>query len=131
MKKIIGLGAILLALIFIGGCQKPIYNVQNTISAKDKSIEDIYNAIKKGAENATWTVERISDNEVIATTHIRVHTAKVKITFDETSYSIKLFRAINIDYEPEKGTIHENYNKWVQLLETEIDEQLSITKKVN
>lgn len=129
MKKIISLCTIILALIFMSGCQQAIYSVQNEIPTKDKTIEDIYNAIKQGAENANWTVERISSNEVIATTYVRVHTAKVKIKFDEASYSIKLFRAINIDHKPENGTIHENYNKWVKLLESEIDIQLSTLKK--
>ena len=52
MKKIIRLCTIILALIFMSGCQQAIYSVKNTILTKDKPIEDIYNLIKQGAENA-------------------------------------------------------------------------------
>lgn len=128
MKKFLGLGAIIIALLFMSACQKPIYNVQNTISVKNKKLEDIYNAIKLGAENANWSTKRISKNELIATTRVRVHVAKVKIKFNESSYSIKFFKGINIKQRPKEGTIHENYNKWVALLEAEIEDQLIILK---
>ena len=124
MFKIIGVVSLL--LVFLTGCNKPIYNVTNNkINTKNESLDAVYKSIAEGATAANWEIKRTSKNEAIATTYVRVHIAKVKIHFDEEKYSIKYYRGVNLTYKPEEGTIHENYNKWIQMLELSIDSQFN------
>lgn len=122
MKRLLKISGLVGVLLFVlVGCSVPIYNVQNNAITTSKSNNAIYNAIDKGAKNAYWRIEKIGQNEVFAHFKIRNHKATVKITYDDTKYSINYHDGINLTFDPVKGTIHENYNKWVQSLEKSIN----------
>jgi len=124
--KISGLVGVL--LLVLTGCSVPVYNVQNAKISTTKANNEVYDAIEKGAKKAHWKIEKISENEVLAHYKIRVHKATVKITFNETNYSIEYEDGDNLTFDPLKNTIHENYNKWVQILEKSINRELKKSK---
>ncbi|NQY25224.1 MAG: hypothetical protein HRT41_14470 [Campylobacteraceae bacterium] len=126
MKRIMKLSSFLvLVALIMTGCPAPIYNVEKSkITKSTESMDSIYKSIETAAESLTWQIKRTGKNEAIAILYIRVHEAKVKITFNEKEYSITYIGGQNLSYKPSEGTIHENYNKWVQKLESSIDEHL-------
>ena len=54
------------------------------------------------------------------------HTVEVDITYDETDFSINHVSSINMNYNLRDGVpyIHPKYNRWVSILEDDIQEQM-------
>ena len=54
------------------------------------------------------------------------HTVEVDITYDETDFSINYVSSINMNYNLRDGVpyIHPKYNRWVSILEDDIQEQM-------
>ena len=128
MKNIIKLSGVLaLVVLFMTGCPAPLYNVdkQEIKTEKKMSLDEVFAKIKEAGQLTGWNITKTGPNEAAGTLKIRVHVAHVKIKFDESSYGIKYNGGTNLSYEPIKGTIHENYNKWVKNLAHNIDTQLA------
>ncbi len=104
----------------------PIYNVVDapviTGSGKVPSLAQVETAIRNGATYKRWTVRPVAAGHVEASIHVRRHFAKVNITFSPRAYSIKYADSRVLLYD---GThIHRNYNKWIKLLERQINHNL-------
>ena len=56
---------------------------------------------------------------------LRTHVAIVDVTYDTSTYSIQYVDSTNLNYNESKGTIHKNYNGWIQNLENAIQRELS------
>lgn len=51
----------------------------------------------------------------------RGHSITVQVTHDKDSYEINYLKSTNMGYDPAAGTIHPNYNRWVNNLRSDID----------
>jgi len=128
MKKFLGLGAIILALLFMSGCRSSaVYNVMNTPAgvAKKTSDDQMFKAIKQAGISLGWIVKKVKPGVASAQLNLRSHMALVEIKYNKKEYSIIYKNSLNLNYDKEKGTIHSNYNGWIQNLDNAIKVQLS------
>ena len=129
MKRIIGLSAIVLALIFMSGCRNgAVYNIAGVPSDVKKSTteDQMFKAIKAAGVGLGWIVKKVEDGHAIAQLNIRSHMALVDIKYNQKEYSITYKDSSNLKYNATKGTIHSNYNGWIQRLDNAIKKQFSL-----
>jgi len=127
MKSILKIVFVTLALIVVSvGCRSiPIYTVDNSAIAVDskRSLDDVKKAIVRAGTSLGWVMKSTGKGHLLATLHLRKHVAKVDITYNKESYSIKYNDSQNLNYTG--SSIHKNYNSWVQNLDRNIQVQIS------
>ena len=127
MFKIIGVVSLL--LVFLTGCRtSSVYNVQNSpvMSTKKLTEQEMYKAIYAAGATLGWNVTKIEPGKAQAQLNLRNHMAQVLITYNKKDFSINYKNSLNIKYNSEKGTIHSNYNGWVQNLQKAINTQIKL-----
>lgn len=106
---------------------QPVYNVTEipvvTASPGTPSLDQVKGAIITACREKEWLVNPVEDGFIVATAHVRSHTAVVDIRYSPTSYSITYKDSDALLYDGEK--IHRNYNKWIKLLSERIDLELN------
>lgn len=129
MKKLIKLIFVAaIGLFVLTGCRTAaVYNVPNSPveAAKKVSDEKVYDAIKTAGTSLGWIVKKVKPGVAEARLNIRKHMALVEIRYNNKNYSINYKNSMNLNYDSQKGTIHSNYNGWVQNLDNAIQVQLS------
>lgn len=119
-----GLLTSVLVLLLIGCSTQPILNVDNTPVAYDLQKKQVKKAIISSAIKRGWVVKKQTDSEIILGLNVRSHSAEVKIPYTEKNYSIIYTSSINL--KEKNGSIHRNYNRWVNNLNVDIQRQLSV-----
>lgn len=117
--------ALYFALGVLVGCSgTPIYNVSNaailTPEGKEPTLDQITKEIIAAGEAGKWSMAVQKPGHIIGTLNIRSHQAQVDITYDTKTYTITYKGSLNLKYDPNSKTIHENYNVWIQRLESAI-----------
>lgn len=129
MKNIFKVSAIALLLLTVfAGCRAAaVYNVnQNPVEVKSSTTDDqLYKAIKVAGLNLGWQVKKVKPGLAQAQIFLRKHMALVEISYNKDNFSISYKDSSNLNYDPAKGTIHKNYNGWVQNLRNAISLQIS------
>ncbi|MCH8686358.1 hypothetical protein [Pedomonas mirosovicensis] len=132
MKRL--LAALFLSLLFASpqaqaafGRDQPIYNVIDapiaTASGKQPSSDQVRAAIIQAASARGWVTRDEGTGHLVATLHVRKHTAVIDIKYTGSSFSITYKDSQVLRYTG--TTIHRNYNKWVKLLEQDIQQKLT------
>ncbi|QKF83512.1 hypothetical protein [Halarcobacter ebronensis] len=122
------LAIISVALLLFTGCRTAaVYNVveQPTRVKNDVTNDKIFKAIKTAGLSLGWQVRKVKDGLAEAQLNIRTHMALVEIPYTHDSFSINYKNSANLNYDATKGTIHNNYNGWVQNLRNAITLQIS------
>jgi hypothetical protein len=90
------------------------------------SATQVEQAVRVGVSKRGWLVTKQEQGYAEATLNIRVHTAKIGITYDTQSVQIKYLDSTNLDYEVKKDGphIHANYLKWINNTARDISLQL-------
>jgi len=120
------IGVAIFVLIAAACAGKPIHNVEGhavPIAAQSLPPAKIRAAIIEAAEGRGWQVRPIAEGQLEATYAPRTHKAVVDILYDRQTYSIRYKSSENL--KAEDGTIHHNYNRWVQNLDEDIQKKLS------
>ena len=119
--------AILLITIFAGCGVGAVYNVTNNpVTVKPAVTDDqLFKAIKIAGLNLGWQVTKVKPGLAQAQLFFRTHMALVEIPYSKESFSINYKDSTNLNYDAEKGTIHKNYNGWIQNLRNAISLQMS------
>jgi hypothetical protein len=127
MRNHAKLGALVLALALVGCTTAPIMNVTEapvaTASGKALSHDQVRSAIVRAGAALGWQMKDEGPNMIVGTLHLRTHTAVVAIPYSPRSYSVQ-YRS-SVDLGEKNGTIHKNYNGWIQNLTRGINAQLS------
>jgi hypothetical protein len=110
-----------------GARDEPIYDATIRVPAMVKS-EDIAKAIKSALIAREWTVQREENGVIEAKLFVRSHTADIRIPFNKDSINIQYVSSTNLLYDKKQGIkyIHRNYNKWIKLLERDIESRLAL-----
>ena len=103
-------------------------------------MEDVQKAIIRAGSGLGWNISPVEPGHATGTLYLRKHMAKVDIRYDLKGYSITYNDSSNLNFEPAgtetsdpatgetqkstTGTIHSNYNGWVQNLDNAIRVQL-------
>ncbi|HEX4779950.1 MAG TPA: hypothetical protein VH301_04305 [Usitatibacter sp.] len=110
-------GAIVLGL---AGCiTAPIYNVSDapvtTPSGRTLQASQVRQVIITAGAALGWRIVDAGPGHLEGTLNLRTHTAVVDIPYSATHYSIQFKSGENLNVAG--GTIHKNYNGWVQNLD--------------
>lgn len=127
MNKVLKYSAVaLLGLFVLTGCRtSTVYNVENDPIKVKVSQDKIYEAIRDAGYSKGWKVTKVKPGLAQAKINLRKHMAIVEIPYTKDSFSIKYKNSLNLSYNQADGTIHSNYNGWIQNLENAINFQLS------
>jgi hypothetical protein len=94
------------------------------VAGKQPSQEQVRTAIVRAGSALGWQMKDEGPNKVVGTLMLRSHTAVVDIPYSATSYSIKYRSSVNLNEAD--GSIHKNYNGWIQNLNKGISTQLGL-----
>ncbi len=92
--KLRSLGTIFLVLatlLFTGCTSAPIHNVSDaayTSTEQGVTQQDIAHAIETAGRSLGWIMKEKEPGHILATLHLRTHTAVVDIYYDRSKYSI-------------------------------------------
>jgi hypothetical protein len=128
IKTLPALALIILTGIYLASCARtmPIYNVSSAPVAAPSgplSTAQVRAAIIDALHDKGWTVRQDNPGRVEAEVLVRTHRADVEIDYSATQYSITYKGSENLLYDG--STIHRNYNKWIVLLERQINQRFS------
>lgn len=127
MRFLTILAALLIAMTLAGCAGAPIMNVNDApvTSAAGKALtrEQVRGAIVSAGATLGWKITDESPNVLVGTLMVRTHTAVVAIPYSANNYSIKYRSSANLDEKG--GSIHKNYNGWIQNLTRDINAKLS------
>lgn len=104
----------------------PVENIEGSPIPSGASLDEIFKAMVTGSMNRGWILKEIEPGHAEATIYVRSHMAKVDIRYDQSTYSITYNDSENLKYNPEKGTIHKSYNKWVATLNMDIQRAFAL-----
>lgn len=127
MKNLLITAALVLTLTACS-TSHPIYNAQSSVPVENISKQELKKSIVKAILFKRWRVLSETDNTIVAGINVRKHYAEVTITYDESNFTINYRDSNTLDYNPQRGTIHRNYNKWITLLENEIQSNIILEK---
>lgn len=85
--------------------------------------QQVGKAITESALNREWIVESNKDGVMNLKINVRTHMAAIKITYNNNFYSINYVDSYNLKYNG--NVIHRNYNKWITILNRDIQQKLS------
>ena len=124
----------LVAMVALAGCRAPVpvqnldnvkYGMSEYTPRKTLTLEDYERAIIRAGSERNWIFEPAGPGHLIGTNDIRgKHKAVVDVTFTTESFSIDYKNSQNLDYNANAGTIHPNYNNWVELLKADIQAEI-------
>lgn len=111
-------------VLAIAACNaKPVYDVARASynSTDPLTQEEATEAIFNAGSKLGWSMTEVQPGLIRGDINVRnKHQATVDITYDGEGYSIVYAGSENLKYDPDDGTIHKNYNSWVQNLERQI-----------
>lgn len=119
---------IVLVGLAVAGCARtmPIYNVASAPVAAPNgpaSAIEVRGAILEALQDKGWVVREDDPGRIVAEILVRTHRADVEIDYSATQYSITYKDSANLLHDG--SMIHRNYNKWITLLERQINRRLS------
>ena len=115
-------------ILGIGACTSaPIYNVSDApvsaASGKALQASQVRQVIITAGSALGWRIVDAGPGHLEGTLNLRTHAAVVDIPYSATKYSIQFKSGENL--KSADGTIHKNYNGWVQNLDRGIRSSLS------
>jgi len=120
-----------LLVVAVIGCRAAgqVYEVKDapiqTASGKEPTLEQIQKAIIDAGIKQTWIMTPVKLGEMLGEFNVQSHQIHVTIPYTTKKYSILYKDSSNLRYDPEKRTIHVNYQKWIERLDNEIKARLS------
>ncbi|HIV55145.1 MAG TPA: hypothetical protein H9898_05130 [Candidatus Anaerobiospirillum stercoravium] len=82
---------------------------------------EVKQVIKDAGAKRDWIVKDMGNGVCEATYIARGHQIVVKVTYDKDSYEISYVSSQGMKVDTQEGTIHRNYNRWVNNLKHDID----------
>ena len=119
----------LIVVFALAGCgaSLPIMNVTDaptmSSSGQAQSKEKVRAAILRAGGALGWQIKDEGPDMLVGSIQLRKHLAVIEIPYSATSYSIKYRSSANLNEKG--GTIHKNYNGWIQNLTRGINAQLT------
>jgi hypothetical protein len=116
------------AMLVLAACTSaPIYNVNDapTVTSSGKTLQasQVRQAIITAGSALGWKIVDAGPGHLEGTLNLRTHLAVVDIPYSATKYSIVYKSGENL--RAADGSIHKNYNGWVQNLDRGIRSALT------
>ena len=87
------------------------------------STAQVRDAIIEAATDRGWIVKEDDPGKILLEIFVRSHSAMVTINYSSTTYDITYTDSENLLYDG--ANIHRNYNKWIVLLQQQINRRLN------
>ena len=114
-------------LLFAGCAGQPIQNVDKSPiilpPGKTVTLQQVTTAIMRAGTRLGWQMQPQAPGKLTGRLDLRGHAAMVDVEHDTKTYSIKYRDSVNLNAKD--GTIHRNYNSWVQNLDKNIRAELT------
>jgi len=124
MRTVAGVG---LAIGLVACTTAAINNPENvsiaTANGKTPTATAVRGAIVQAGAGLGWVMTDVKPGVLEAKLALRSHVAVVEIPYSEKSYSIVYKSSTNLNEQ--NGTIHKNYNGWIQNLQRDINAKVS------
>ena len=131
MKRVVFLILLIASIAFVRAEAARVENLEG-LAVPERSDgtrftpDEVRTLIMNGCTERQWKPEYEGGSSVICSILVRGrHWVKVEIPFSASDYSILYLDSDEMDYDPDKQTIHRKYNGWVNNLRLMIDRQLS------
>jgi len=114
-------------LVLIGCKSAPIYNVSDAsvdASIKNLTAAKMKKAIMRAGLSLGWQIKDVEPGKLVGTLLLRKHMARIDIPYSKDGYSLLYRDSSQLNYKPDTGEIHKNYNGWIQNLDRAIQSQL-------
>ena len=129
-------GLLIVSLIAVAGCRMgAIYNAngvaytRTATSQQQLSLDEYKNAIIRAGLRRNWQFEEVGPGHLLGKVNVRnKHFATVDVTFDTEAFSINYKSSQNLNYDANSNSIHPNYNKWIQNLQNDIQQEVARAK---
>jgi hypothetical protein len=127
--KFIGI-LIAASALALGACAggAPIYNVEQAPiilpPGKNASMNQVTTAIMRAGSSLGWQMQPEGPGRMSGRLNVRGLMAVIDVTHDTKSYSIKYRDSTGL--HAKDGTIHKNYNGWIQNLDKRIRTELNL-----
>ena len=125
--RIIGI-LVAASALALGACAagQPIHNVESApiVAQKNLSMNDVRTAIIRAGSGLGWQMQPEGPGRIKGTLNVRQHMAVIDVSHDTKSYSIKYRDSQGLNAKD--GTIHKNYNGWIQNLDKRIRTELNL-----
>ena len=119
-----------LLLAVVVGCRAggQVYEVKDAPieTAKPLTLDQVQKAIIDAGIKQTWIMTPVKPGEMLGEFNIQSHQIHVTIPYTTKNYSILYKDSTNLRYDPVKRTIHVNYAKWIERLDSEIKARLKM-----
>ena len=128
LKKIGLLLVCIVSFIGLSGCgtTQRVNNISQNSLPLNLSLSQVEQAILAAGEYKKWSMKVIEPGYIQADIKVRTHKAGIDIRYTPERYSIHLRSSENLKQKGDE--IHRNYNKWVILLDNEIQKNLTGNK---
>ena len=121
--------AVVMATLLMTACAPTmVRNVNDAPVVSNKaplSLDDVRVAITRAGTGLGWIMIEEQPGLIKGTLKLRGHEAIINVAYDTSNYSIRYVDSTNLNYNESKGTIHKNYNGWIQNLDNAIQRELS------
>ncbi len=115
-----------ITLLFLSACAgSVIQTVETSFSGSKLTTQRVEQAILDGMAVADWRIRNRRTGIVVAELNVGRQQAVIEIAFDNAKYTINYVSSKNLDESTSGRGIHPNYNKWVQELDTQIQNKLT------
>jgi hypothetical protein len=131
MKRVVFLILLIASIAFVRAEAARIVNLENLAIPERTdgtgfSLEEVRALIMNGCTRRDWKPDYEGSSVITCSILVRGrHFVKVEIPFSEVDYSIYYLDSDQMEYNPEKQSIHRKYNGWVNNLRLMIDQQFS------
>jgi hypothetical protein len=129
MRSVTALAALLAVLATPAHALDQIVNYENVAIAVRSGVPSaaqVREAIMAAGRARLWEFTDDSPGKLSAVLRVRErHEIHVLIPYDQRFYSVLYESSVNMNYRPQDGTIHSNYNRWVRDFVSTINVSLS------
>jgi len=118
---------ILSAAIVVSACSRtqPVYNVLDhpvPVATQRLPLDQIGRAIMQAGRQHHWRMDPAGPGQITGRLDEGGREAVISITYSQQAYNITLAGSTNLRQEGDE--IHKRYNRWIRLLERDIDDNL-------
>ena len=125
--KILVMSALALSLVALTGCGRghAVLNVTDASIGSELKEDGIEKGITRVLKRRGWRVGKKSKGKIMASIAVRSHRATIEITYNKENYSINYVDSQNLKYNEAKGTIHRNYNRWINNIDRDLQRYIN------
>ena len=121
--------AVFVTVLSVAACAPvQVHNVVDApvvIYTDSVTLGEVRDAVIRAGASLGWIMVEEEAGLVRGTLKLRSHVAIVDVAFDTSEYSIDYVDSTNLDYSEANGTIHMNYNRWIENLDKAIRRELA------